>query len=162
MDREQFDSGQCCDPFEFEAVWVEPDEIAFRLVTNFAQVSEQQEFKATPAAPDVPVAIGVMIALCYIGLIASLALATAGSAKSLFAIAIAALFVIVFFTVPRIFFAVEPDDNPRARLDQFFTNGIETLTGHNSGKEALLQMLIVPVLLILGVLAMGVTVAVVR
>lgn len=160
MDREQFDGSQCRDPFEFEAVWVEPDQIAFRPVADFPRVGEEQEFKATAAAPDVPAAIGVMIAVCYAGLIAALALATAASPRSLFAIAIAALFVAVFFTVPRIFFAVEPDNSPRARLDQFFTNGIDTLTGHNSGKDAIVQMLIVPVLLTLAVLAMGVAIAV--
>ena len=34
--------------------------------------------------------------------------------------------------------------------------GVNTLTGHSSGREALLQMLIVPVLLTLGLLVMGI------
>ena len=39
--------------------------------------------------------------------------------------------------------------------------GMNTFTGHNSGKAALIQMLIVPIMLTLGVLAMGITIAVV-
>ena len=38
---------------------------------------------------------------------------------------------------------------------------MNTFTGHNSGKAALIQMLIVPIMLTLGVLAMGITIAVV-
>ena len=38
--------------------------------------------------------------------------------------------------------------------------GLDTLTGHSTGKDALVQMLIVPVLLTLGLLAMGIAGAV--
>jgi hypothetical protein len=34
--------------------------------------------------------------------------------------------------------------------------GLDTFTGHSSGKDALVQMLIVPILLTLGLLAMGI------
>ena len=74
-------------------------------------------------------------------------------------IAIAAFFVAVFFTVPTIFFGIEPGDARRVSFDRFLSQGIDTLTGHNSGKAALVQMLIVPVLLTVGVIAMGIAAA---
>lgn len=115
--------------------------------------------RAAPAAPDVPASVGGMIAASYAALIAALFVATAGSASSIFAIVIAALFVAIFFTVPRIFFAVEPMAEKRPGFSKFLKRGMETLTGHSSGPAALVQMLVVPVLLTLAVLSMGLIVA---
>lgn len=117
------------------------------------------DFAPTPAAPDVPGAVGGLIVAAYAGLIGAFALATAGSAESIFAIVIAALFAVAFFTVPRIFLAVEPNDKRRPSLQRFMREGMDTLTGHSSGRDALVQMLIVPVLLTFGALAMGIAAA---
>jgi hypothetical protein len=111
------------------------------------------------AAPDVPAAVGGMIAATYAALIVALFIATAGSLSSIFAIIIAGLFVAIFFTVPSIFFAVEPMSEQRPGFGRFLKRGMQTLTGHASGPAALVQILIVPVLLTLGVLAMGLIVA---
>jgi hypothetical protein len=111
--------------------------------------------RAAPAAPDVPASVGGMIAASYVGLIVALFVATAGSLSSIFAIAIAALFVAIFFTVPRIFFAVEPITEQRPGLGKFLKRGMAISTGHSSGTAALVQMLIVPVFLTIAVLAMG-------
>jgi hypothetical protein len=111
--------------------------------------------RAAPAVPDVPASVGGMIVASYLGLIAALFVATAGSLSSIFAIAVAALFVVIFFTVPRIFFAVEPTTEQRPGLSKFLRGGMETWTGHSSGSAALVQMLIVPVFLMLAVMAMG-------
>lgn len=111
--------------------------------------------RAAPAAPDVPASVGGMIAATYAALIIALYVATAGSLGSVFAIAIAALFVAIFFTVPRIFFAVEPMTESRPGLSRFLKRGMATQTGHSSGTAALVQMLVVPVLLTFAVLAMG-------
>ena len=116
-------------------------------------------YYSAPSAPDVPGAVGGLIAASYVALIAALALATMGSPTSIFAIVIASIFVAIFFIVPRIFFAVEPNPGRRPAFDQFMHQGMETLTGHSSGRAALVQMLVVPVCLTLGVLAMGVIVA---
>ena len=114
----------------------------------------------TPSAPEVPAAVGAMIVAAYAGLIGAFAVATVGSAQSLFAVVIAALFVVAFFTVPRIFLAVEPKTQKRSSFDRFMIDGIQTLTGHNSGPAALVQMLIVPVLLTFAALAMGIAAAI--
>jgi hypothetical protein len=115
--------------------------------------------RATPAAPDVPASVGGMIMASYVALIVALYVATAGSLSSIFAIAVAAFFVMIFFAIPRIFFAVEPMTGSRPGFSRFLKRGMETLTGHSSGPAALVQMLVVPVFLTLAVLAMGLIVA---
>jgi hypothetical protein len=117
-------------------------------------------YLAAPSAPDVPGAVGGLIAASYVTLIGTLAIATTGSSPSIFAIVIAAFFVGMFFAVPRIFFAVEPKSGRRPRLGQFIREGMDTATGHSGGAAALVQMLVVPICLTLGVVVMGVIVAI--
>ena len=159
MYREQIVAKQGYDAIDIAAVWPTSAQLAPLPVWELERITERPEYRATPAAPDVPAAVGGIIAASYAGLIAALAVATVGSAESIFVIVIAALFVIAFFTVPRIFFAVERDSGARTSLDDFLNNGINTFTGHNSGKAALVQMLVVPVMLTFAVLAMGIAVA---
>lgn len=111
--------------------------------------------RAASAAPDVPASVGGLIAFSYFALIGALFVATAGSGNSIFAITISALFVAIFFTVPRIFFAVEAMPERRPPIERFLKRGMQTLNGHSSGPAALVQMLVVPVFLTLAVLAMG-------
>ena len=118
-------------------------------------------FQATPAAPDVPAAVGKLIILAYVALIAAFALATAASAHSIYMITISALFVVVFFTVPWLFFRQERSSGARPAFDRFMREGMDTLTGHSTGGAALVQMLIVPVLLTAGVLVMGIAAAII-
>ena len=159
MDSEQLFVRQGYDSMDVAAVWPTSASVAPFPIPEMEPISQRQEFSATPAAPDVPAAVGVMIAASYAGLIVALAVATAGSGKSIFAIVIAALFVTIFFTVPRIFFSVERDSGVRASFDDFLSKGMDTLTGHSSGTSALVQMLIIPIMLTLAVLAMGITIA---
>ena len=161
MYREQLVARQGYDSMDVAAVWPTSASVAPFTVPEMQPTHQRLDFRATPAAPDVPAAVGGLIAASYAGLIAALAVATIGSAQSIFVIVIAALFVVAFFTVPRIFFAVERDSGVRASFDDFLNKGMDTLTGHNSGKAALVQMLIVPIMLTLGVLAMGITIAMV-
>ena len=161
MDSEQFFARQGYDSMDVAAVWPTSASVAPFPIPEMEPISQRHEFQATPAAPEIPAAVGGLIAASYAALIAALAVATVSSAESIFVIVIAALFVVAFFTVPRIFFAVERDSGARSSLDDFLRNGINTFTGHNSGKAALVQMLVVPVMLTLGVFAMGITIAMV-
>lgn len=162
MDREHFVARQGFDSLDVAAVWPSSAQIPPLPVWELEPISQRHELQASSAAPDVPATVGGLIAASYVGLIAALAVATAGSAKSIFAIVIAALFLIAFFAVPRIFFAVERGSRVRTSFDAFLRNGMDTFTGRNSGKAALIQMLIVPVMLTLAVLAMGIIIATVR
>ena len=114
----------------------------------------------TPAAPEIPGAVGVMIAGSYVVLLGTFALGTIASAYSIYMITISALVLVAYFTVPWLFFRQEPKNGRRPSLDRFMRDGMETLTGHSTGREALVQMLIVPVFLTLGVAAMGIAAAI--
>ena len=159
MESQQFFARHCYDSMDVAAVWPTSPSIAPFPVPEMEPVHQRSEFRATPAAPDVPAVVGGLIAASYAGLIAALGVATAGSTESIFVIVIAALFVVAFFTVPRIFFGVERDSGVRTSFGTFLSTGMNTFTGHNSGKAALVQMLIVPIMLTLGVLAMGLIIA---
>lgn len=113
---------------------------------------------SAPSTPDVPGSVGGLIAASYFALLGALFFATAGSGHSIFMIAIAFFFATVFFTVPRIFLGVEPP-TARPSMMRFMDEGLHTYTGHCSGSAALVQMLIVPLALTVGVLAMGVIAA---
>ena len=126
-----------------------------------AAPSPSLPFRPAAAAPDVPAAVGILLFACYLALISALAIATAGPGESKFALVIAALFVVAFFTVPRLILAQEPVDGARMTMDRFLAGGIETFTGHCSGRAALVQMFVVPVLLALGVLSIAIIIAVV-
>ena len=145
-ERDTFERHQPVD--ESAVAWLAPTIAPLPL-------SDVAPTRAAPAAPDVPASVGGMIAASYVGLIVALFVATAGSLSSIFAIAIAALFVAIFFTVPRIFFAVEPITEQRPGLSKFLKRGMAISTGHSSGPAALVQMLIVPVFLTLAALVMG-------
>lgn len=108
------------------------------------------------AAPDLPPAVGRLIAGAYVALIGVLAATMARNAESTFVISIAALFLVAFLSVPRIFLAIEPETRRRPSMSAFLERGIHTATGHLSGRGALVQMLVVPVLLTLGLLAIGI------
>ena len=161
MRREKFDVGQGLDAIDMAAVWPTLVQLAPFSMPELPSIREDQLFRATPAAPDVPAAVGVMIAASYGALILALAVATVRSSYSIFMIVIAALFVVAFFTVPRIFFHVERESLVRSPFDDFMQYGMDTFTGHNSGKGALVQMLIIPVVLTLAVVAIGVEIAIV-
>ena len=117
-----------------------------------------EQAMATPAAavPDIAPGVGRLIVAAYAGLLTVLFAFFTGSALALFAVTIAAGFAVAFFTVPILFLKVEADRSRRPSLDGFLYKGMETLTGHCSGRDALIQMLIVPVLLTFGLCAMGI------
>ncbi len=130
---------------------------ALELVDFKIKLSQPKKpFRSAAAAPDIPPAVGRFLVASYIMLLTIFAVAFAHSKEALFAIAICAVFMAMYFSVPRIFFAVEPKQGERPNLDVFLAKGLQTYTGHCSGQDALVQMLIVPVLLTLCGFAMGI------
>jgi hypothetical protein len=121
-----------------------------------AQAAEEAPFAATPAMADVPSAVGGLIVGSYVALILVFFGLFANSPVALFSITICAFFVAMFFAVPRIFLSIEAAPQRRPSFDRFMRTGLQTLTGRTGGGDALLQMLIVPVLLTLGLAAMGI------
>ena len=112
--------------------------------------------RGAPAVPDMPAAAGVMMVAVYVALMGAFALTLAHEGHAIFAIAIGAFFVAMFFAVPAAFLRLEQDSSRRPTLTAFLERGIDTATGRISGGGALVQMLIVPFLLALAILAIGV------
>lgn len=149
------------------AVWPTVEEVllhrqppALQRETVAVAPVEVREPAAAPspatAAPDVPAAVGGLVVASYAALLVVFFTLFAGSPLALFSITICAVFVAVFFAVPRIFFAVEADPARRPSLSSFWFDGLQTLTGRCSGRDALIQMLIVPVFLGFGLLTIGI------
>jgi hypothetical protein len=139
------------DTHNVAAVW--PD-----LRSALGQAASREAIPPHPAAamPDLPTGAARLVVSAYAGLIAVLFAFFAGSPLATFSLVICAFFVAMFFAVARTFLAVEADPAVKPTMDRFLRGGIETLTGHCGGRDALVQMLIVPVLLMLGLGAMGV------
>ena len=129
-------------PEEFDVV--EPAEIV--------DVARQPEH----AVPDLPAAIGLMIAAVYLTIIALLALTIANAGQAPFMIVIDLAFLAAFLSVPAIFLKLEADPARRPSLGRFMSQGMQTYTGPVSGGGALAQIFVVPVLLAFGVLAIGI------
>jgi hypothetical protein len=112
-------------------------------------------FRSAAAAPDIPPIVGKMIVAAYVSLLATFAITLARSKELLLPMAICAVFLTMFFSVPRIFLRIEPKQGERPNLDQFLAKGLDTYTGHCSGSAALGQILIIPALLTLCAVVMG-------
>lgn len=123
---------------------------------HVAREEKSPAFTSAPAAPDVPAAVGRLIVAPYAALLGVFFALFAGSPVAFFSIVVCAVFVGMYFAVPRIFLAVEADQTRRPSLAQFMAGGLQTLTGRTGGKDALIQMLIVPVLVTFGLMTMGI------
>lgn len=123
-----------------------------------AAIARQEEvhFVATPAMADVATGVGRLVVGTYAALILVFFALFANSPLATLSIVICAFFVAMYFAVPRIFLAVEAAPGRRPSFAAFMREGIATLTGRTSGSDALIQMLIVPVLVTLGLAAMGI------
>jgi hypothetical protein len=141
---------------DIAAVWPASSLVAPAPLPEAQPAEKREAFMPTPAAPDVPAAVGGLIAASYFSLLGAFTVATVGSAESILAIVVCVAFMIAFFTVPRLFFGIEPKAGRRPSFDRFMREGMETLNGRCGGRDALIQMLIVPVLLTLAVIAIGI------
>ena len=132
------------------------ENVVVALPTPAAEPSDDTAAAPATSVPDVPVAVGGLVAGTYLGLIGILFAFMARSPLAAFCIAIAAVFVVIFLAVPTVFLRVEAEARRRPSFGRFMHEGMDTLTGRVGGRDALLQMLIVPVFLALGLTAMGI------
>jgi hypothetical protein len=140
------------DLVDIAEVWPRPD-LGIQL-----PVAELQH-RASPSVPDIPVAVGRGIALVYSGLILAFVLTMGVGGEAQFLITISGVYVAIFLGVPWIFLKTEKDHSDRPSLSQFMIGGVDTWTGHMSGRAALVQIFIVPVFLVGAILAIGLTAA---
>src|SRR4051812_38023172 len=100
MRHDQIRNEQSYDKVDVAAVWPASARIVPLPLLDVDEKPVAADFSPTPAAPDVPAAVGGLIAASYFALIGAFALATVGSGRSIFAIAIVLVFAVAFFTVP--------------------------------------------------------------
>ena len=144
------------------AVWPSTAQIAPLPMPDLQPAFESAAQNVEPArmsaeaVPDVPALVGLLIVASYMALIGALALATVAPGPSLFAIAISAFFVFMFFAVPAAMLSVRKVSSAPATWERFMREGLDTYTGRTSGGAVLVQMLVVPASLTAGVLGMGI------
>jgi hypothetical protein len=129
---------------------------AYRKANPADLATNDADFHSAASTPDIPPAVGKMVVASYIVLLGTFAATMTGSRLSIFSVAIGFLFLFMYLGVPTVFLKTEPKRGQRISFDQFLQRGIQTYTGHLSGKDALLQILLVPVLLTGCALAMGI------
>jgi hypothetical protein len=93
---------------------------------------------------ELPTGLYVAMAALFVGFLAVLAvgLPTPGIAIPM---AINFIFLAAFFGIPAIFVQSTNDDSRAKSWTRFMDKGVETATGHSSGKEAAVLMLLLPV-----------------
>ena len=109
---------------------------------------------SAPTMPDMPVGVGRLIVASYVAMVVAFAVGLGGGRDINFALTVVGLFVLVYFTVPRILLGIDPRRSPRPSLNRFLSEGLMTNTGWIGGKAALVQILIVPVCLTVAAIAM--------
>lgn len=138
----------------FDVVEIEANEGP--VAAALAEMDLGRERLPELAVPDVPASVGVMIAASYLLIIGLFAVTIANVGSGPFIIAIDLAFLAAFLAVPVIFLKQEGDPARRPTFGRFLSMGMQTYTGHVSGKGALTQMLVVPLLLAFAVLAIGI------
>lgn len=124
------------------------------LIPELAAKKVLAPIMSEAAAPDVPAAVGFMIVGFYAMIMIGLFVGFAHGTDATMMVVISTLFTTIYLTVPLIMLKVEGVSG-RVGLDRFFREGLNTWTGHLSGHEALVQMLLIPSALIIAVFAIG-------
>ncbi len=150
MRHEQVKLRESFDIMDAAAIWPRPDGMVQPAIAELDQ-------RPTPAVPDMPSAIGRAIVCLYAALIIIFFVTMGFGGEAKFMIAISGFYLAMFLGLPRLFLAVENDPSRRPGMAAFLTRGVDTQTGRVSGRAALAQIFVVPVLLTFAVLAMGLT-----
>lgn len=111
------------------------------------------------AAPDLPARVGWMILAAYGAILAAFLALYTGSGRAAFMVAISATYMAVFFAVPFAFLRNEPQHGPRPSYARFLQQGIDTWTGHLTGREAVIQILTIPVMIAVAITGIGIIAA---
>jgi hypothetical protein len=154
MRHEQLLQADSFDLVDIAAIW--PNGAAPGApLDEIQRAVEGPAVRGEAAVPDMPVAAGKALIATYAGLMGAFVLTMAKGGDASFAIAISCFYVAMFLGVPALFLHVERRPEKRPGLASFLEQGMETATGYISGRGALVQMLIVPVLLTMAILAIG-------
>jgi hypothetical protein len=108
-----------------------------------------------PAAPHQPPAVGWLMLLAYAASMGGFLLFFGGSGYTAFVIAIGVFFLAVYAGVPYVFLRLQARNPDQATWTGFLERGLETWTGHLSGRQALFQIMAIPVALAIAAFGIG-------
>jgi hypothetical protein len=154
MRHEQLRQAESFDLVDLAAIW--PNGAAPGApLGEIERAVRARPARGEAAVPDLPVAAGKALIGVYGGVMGAFVLTMATGGEASFAIAVGAFYLAIFLGVPALFLRIEPGAQKRPGLKDFLEQGMDTATGPISGAGALVQMLIVPVLLTVAILAIG-------
>ena len=139
-----------------------------KLITRDAAAAKAQVHPTLPQAVEpshqvdrtfeLPKRLHFLTAAAYLGFLAVMAVGTMNPNLAI-PMVIFAIFIVGFFGVPAIWVRMRPENNSRSlSWSKFLDQGIQTYTGRMQAKDAVLQVLILPVL----ILAWAIAIVVIR
>ena len=111
---------------------------------------------------ELPTGIYVAMAAMFLGFVGVLSFAFRNPEMAVpFGVFVA--FIAAFFVVPGLWARMKPDDSRTQALDwsRFMAEGVATATGHSSGREATVLVLLLPFLILCWAIAVAVIAALV-
>ena len=111
---------------------------------------------------ELPTGIYVAMAAMFLGFVAVLSVAFRNPEMAVpFGVFVA--FIAAFFTVPGLWARMKPEDSrtPARDWSRFMAEGVQTATGHSSGREAAVLALLLPFLILCWAIAVAVIAALV-
>jgi len=117
---------------------------------------EEDLASSTPAVSDIPKAVGFAVVGAFGAVVLCFMLFFSGSAQSRFVTVVTLCFCAVYFAIPFILIVLQPKSARRSAWSSFRRNGLSVRTGHVGGKEALLQIFVLPICLFVAAVGMGV------
>ena len=136
---------------------------------DHAELLVRQELVAPPmlrACTDrgfeLPTGVYVAMAAMFLGFVGVLSFAFRNPEMAVpFGVFVA--FIVAFFVVPGLWARMKPADSRTRALDwsRFMAEGVETATGHSSGREAAVLALLLPFLILCWAIAVAVIAALV-
>ncbi len=130
-------------------------------VSNVIPFPRRWPLMGEAAASDVPAGVGVAIVAAYGLMMVGFLTFFAGSADNLLALAVDAVYLAMYLGVPALMFMVEGRSR-RVTWFQFLNKGLTTWTGHVEGREAVAQILTIPLTIAGGVFGVGLIAHLVR
>ena len=130
-----------------------------------AGTAPRADMLPTPAAPDMPAAVGWLVLGCYAWILGAFWIVFGSGLSSGFMVAISTAYTAMYFAVPYVFLCLEPRHpgaGARPTLAEFLAQGVDTWTGRCGGAAALGQIISIPVALGLAASAIGAVIALAR
>lgn len=128
---------------------------------NAALATRREPAFGEAAAPDVPVAVGWMLLGSFALIMSGFVLLYTGSRLSTMTVTISIVYTTIYLAVPAIFLRMEPQAKYHVTMAEFIDRGMHTWTGHVRGRDAIIQLLTIPLAVASAVFLIGLEAAVI-